>query len=92
VSKDDRSQDGPLSVGPSDARLPKRRPLTKRETDVLKLVAEGYTNSQIALHLSISVRTVEAHRTKINWKLNFHSVAELVHYAIKMGIVKIQEG
>jgi DNA-binding NarL/FixJ family response regulator len=88
VSEDGRSQDGPLSVGPSDARLPKRRPLTNRETDVLKLVAEGYTNIQIGLHLSISVRTVEAHRTRIMWKLNLHSVVELVHYAVRAGIVK----
>lgn len=55
--------------------------LTKREIDVLKLIAQGYTNRQTAEHLSISVRTVESHRANLMGKLDLHSRVELVRYA-----------
>ncbi len=62
-------------------------PLTKREKEILILVAEGMTNQQIAEKLFISPRTVDTHRTNIMQKLDLHDVASLVHYAIKVGLV-----
>jgi DNA-binding NarL/FixJ family response regulator len=62
-------------------------PLTSRETDVLRLVAQGYTNRQISEELGISVRTVEGHRANILEKLGLHSRAELVRYARQCGLV-----
>lgn len=61
-------------------------PLTPREIDVLKLVVKGYTNSQIADLLHISVRTVEFHRANLTGKLNLHSRVELIHYAEEHGL------
>ena len=55
--------------------------LTERELEVLRLVALGYTNSEIAQKLYISVRTVETHRGHISQKLLLNSRAELVRYA-----------
>jgi len=57
--------------------------LTEREREILKLVAEGYTNNQIAERLVISPKTVDTHRTHIMDKLNLHSRAELVKYAMR---------
>ncbi len=61
--------------------------LTKREIDVLRLIARGYTNSQIASRLSLSVRTVEGHRANLMDKLNLHSRVELVEYAERQGLL-----
>lgn len=55
--------------------------LTRREVDVLKLIAQGYTNRQTAEALSISVRTVESHRANLMGKLNLRSRVDLVRYA-----------
>jgi DNA-binding NarL/FixJ family response regulator len=65
-------------------------PLTKREKEILALVAEGLTNQQIAEKLFISPRTVDTHRTNIMQKLDLHDVASLVRYAIKHGLVRPQ--
>jgi DNA-binding NarL/FixJ family response regulator len=62
-------------------------PLTGREIDVLRLIAQGYTNRQISEELRISVRTVEGHRANILEKLGLHSRAELVRYARQCGLV-----
>ncbi len=64
--------------------------LTSRECEVLKLVAEGYTNSAIGQMLNISVKTVEKHRAAIMTKLNIHDTAGLVRIAIKYGLVDIE--
>jgi DNA-binding NarL/FixJ family response regulator len=61
--------------------------LSVREKEVLKLVAEGASNKQIADSLFISVRTVDHHRAKIMEKLNLKSAAELIRYAITKGFV-----
>ncbi|HAL57781.1 MAG TPA: hypothetical protein DCP63_15260 [Bacteroidetes bacterium] len=66
-------------------------PLTKREREILALVAQGLTNQQIADHLFISPRTVDTHRTNIMQKLNIHDVVKLTHYAIEHGIVATGE-
>ncbi len=60
--------------------------LTKREREVLKLIAEGYKNAEISDYLCISVNTVESHRNNLMKKLDLHSVAALTAYAIKQGL------
>lgn len=62
--------------------------LTEREREILKLVAEGYTNNQIAEQLVISPKTVDTHRTHVMDKLNLHSRAELVKYAMRRGLLE----
>ena len=61
--------------------------LTSRERQVLKLVAEGYKNKEIADFLCISVKTVAKHRSNIMAKLDLHSASELTAFAIKRGLV-----
>jgi len=62
--------------------------LTERESEVLAHLADGASNSDIASALVISPKTVERHRENIMRKLNLHSRAELVRYAIRKGIIK----
>jgi two-component system, NarL family, response regulator NreC len=64
-------------------------PLTARETEILQLVAEGLTNQEIAAMLFISPNTVDTHRKNIMAKLDIHSVAGLVKYAIRHKIVTL---
>ena len=66
---------------------PSTAQLTPREQEVLRLLAEGAASKQIASRLAISVRTVESHRIHVNRKLGFSSVAELVRYAIRHGVI-----
>jgi two-component system, NarL family, response regulator NreC len=61
--------------------------LSEREVDVLRLIALGHTNAEIAERLYLSVRTVETHRAHIQQKLNLSSRAELVRYALQRGLV-----
>jgi two-component system response regulator NreC len=61
--------------------------LTQREFDVLRLLALGHTNAEIAAKLHLSVRTVEAHRGRLQQKLNRPSRAELVRYALDRGLL-----
>lgn len=61
--------------------------LTPRETDVLRLIASGYTNRQIAEELQLSVRTVETHRANIMGKLGLRTRAELVRWATENRLV-----
>jgi two-component system response regulator NreC len=63
--------------------------LTDREREVLQLIAEGFTNREVAKQLYISVKTVEAHRAHIMQKLNIHDIAKLVKYAIQKGLVDL---
>ncbi|MCL6552723.1 MAG: response regulator transcription factor [Armatimonadota bacterium] len=62
--------------------------LTEREREVLTLIAEGYTNQEIANRLYISIKTVQTHRAHIMEKLNLHDRAELVRYAIRKGLIE----
>jgi two-component system response regulator NreC len=64
--------------------------LTPRETEVLCLIAKGYTNRQAADKLCISVRTVETHRANIMGKLDMSGRVELVRYAIEHGLLDTQ--
>lgn len=63
-------------------------PLTGREREVLQLVAEGNTTKQIALTLGVAPKTAETHRVKIMEKLDIHSTAGLVRYAIRHGLIE----
>ena len=61
--------------------------LTTREREVLQLLAEGRNNKEVAGILNVSLHTVETHRGNIFQKLNLHSSAELVLYAIRKGVI-----
>ncbi|MBK5106505.1 MAG: response regulator transcription factor [Anaerolineales bacterium] len=63
--------------------------LTAREREVLQLIAEGYTNKEIAGILSLSVKTVQSHRTNLMNKLDLHDRGELIKYAIQKKIIDI---
>jgi len=65
--------------------------LTPRQRQVLQMVAEGNSSVQIAEALSISVKTVERHRADIMERLNIHDIPGLVRYAIRVGIVGLDE-
>ena len=62
---------------------------TPREFEIMRLLAEGNSNKKIAAELGIKTRTVETHRAKIMFKLGLHSIAELIHYAVRHKIVSI---
>lgn len=74
-----------VAAGNSD-RTPRGR-LTPREREVLQLLAEGKSNKEIAGVLGISVKTAETHRANIMLKLNVHSIADLVRYAVRNNII-----
>ena len=61
--------------------------LTPREREVLQLISEGHTNSAIAQILTVSVKTIEKHRSNLMSKLNVHNLAELIRAAIKHGLI-----
>lgn len=63
--------------------------LTMREREVMKLVAEGYKNREIAVMLSLSIKTIEKHRSNLMGKLNLCTVTELTSYAIQHNLVMI---
>lgn len=62
--------------------------LTQREREVLKLLAEGYTNKNIAEFLHISIKTVEKHRANLIGKLDLHNVAQLTAFAMEKGLIE----
>jgi len=62
--------------------------LSERERDVLRLIALGHTNAEVAGQLYISIRTVESHRAHIQQKLSLSSRAELVRYALERGLIE----
>lgn len=72
------------------AAEPRRNQLTDREREILKMVAEGYTNREIGENLFISVKTVDTHKAHIMDKLDLHRRAELVRYAIHKGMLQME--
>jgi DNA-binding NarL/FixJ family response regulator len=62
--------------------------LTARETEIVQLLAEAKTSKEAAVRLGVSAHTVEAHRANIMRKLNLHSIAELVRYAVRNKIIQ----
>jgi two-component system, NarL family, response regulator NreC len=69
-------------------QAPMEEPLTAREREVLQLVAEGKTTKEIAVLLGVSVKTADAHRTRLMQKLDIHDIAGLTRYAIRQGIIQ----
>ncbi len=63
--------------------------LTPREREILVLIAQGYTNRQIAEILHISPKTVDVHRSRLMKKLDLHNVADLTRYAIRHGLIDL---
>ncbi|HET9051416.1 MAG TPA: response regulator transcription factor [Candidatus Dormibacteraeota bacterium] len=70
-----------------DAPPPRR--LSAREQEILKLIAEGHSSREIAEMLDLSVKTVHNHRTRLMTKLDIHRNADLVRYAIRLGVVEV---
>lgn len=64
---------------------------TVRQREVLKLIAEGHTTKEIARRLDISVKTVETHRSQLMERIGIHDIAGLVRYALRIGLVKLNE-
>jgi DNA-binding NarL/FixJ family response regulator len=64
--------------------------LTQREREILKLIAEGYKNKEIAEDLCISVKTVEKHRANLMEKLNLHSASALTAFAMEKGLISCE--
>ena len=78
------------SYGNSDTSSSESTPrLTARQLEVLRLIANGSSAKDVASVLKISVRTAEAHRANILTSLGMHSTAELVQYAIRLGIISV---
>jgi len=75
--------------GLEDSTANKNNHLTDRETEVLKLVGEGFINKEIADKLCISIRTVDAHKSHIMQKLGLKSTVDLVKYAIKNKLIDL---
>ncbi|HEV2827925.1 MAG TPA: response regulator transcription factor [Pyrinomonadaceae bacterium] len=63
----------------------RQRELTSREEQILRLIAQGYANKEIAKQLDISVKTVESHKTNVMEKLELKSRTEIVRYAVRQG-------
>ena len=66
--------------------------LTARELQVLRLIAQGYANKQMAAELGISVKTIEKHRQHVMKKLGIHEIAGLTRYAAEKGIIQLEPG
>jgi DNA-binding NarL/FixJ family response regulator len=77
-----------VRVAMSDPQAIANREPTSREMEVLQLIAEGFSNKQIAGELGISIKTVEKHRQQVMNKLNIHDVAGLTRYTIARGLVE----
>ena len=85
-SLDGGSDDGPSNAS-GDASGPDE-PLSPREQEVLKLIAEAHTNKQIAEILHLAEKTVESHRANLLRKLGMRDRVELVRYAIRRGLTE----
>lgn len=70
---------------------PHLEPLTPRQREVLTFISEGHSTKDIAATLNISVKTVETHRAQLMERLGIHDVAGLVRYAIRTGMVKLDD-
>ena len=74
----------------NEANVTTYQELTKREKEILSLVAKGYSNKEIAEMLFLSVKTIETHRSHIVEKLQLRTRSELVNYAIKKGLLDVE--
>jgi DNA-binding NarL/FixJ family response regulator len=87
VARTAMSEAGPAAPGQADPY----EALTDREKQVLKLVAEGKSNKEVAEVLGISVKTAMTHREHVMEKLGVHNRTELVRFAIKRGVIRVDE-
>lgn len=89
ISRRGRGPAGAEGIGePATVRERGSRSLTRREREVLRLLAEGGSNKEIAALLGISIKTAETHRARIMTKLAVHSMSGLVRYAIRSGVIE----
>jgi DNA-binding NarL/FixJ family response regulator len=77
--------------GHEPVRQPRFGTLTKREREILKMLAEGQSVKEIATAFELSVKTVEAHKFNLMRKLDIHNKAQLVQYAIQKKIIRLSE-
>lgn len=82
---------GAQGGGAADGMHPQLEQLTEREREVLTLIARGLTNQQIGDKLFISIKTVQAHRANLMEKLDLHDAVELTKFAIKTGLVSLDD-
>jgi len=68
-----------------------REKLTSRQREILQLIAEGHKTKDIAAQLHVSVKTVETHRMQLMERLDIHDIAGLVRYAIRIGLISLDE-
>lgn len=80
-----------IKRGPSEHDIDSLDLLTDRERQILRLIAEGKTNKEIAIHLSISKSTVNIHRTNVMQKLDIHDLVGLVRYSVEKGLIVIDK-
>jgi DNA-binding NarL/FixJ family response regulator len=78
---------GFLGTGKTEAGTTPWDTLTHREREILKLIGEGHSNKSIAKYFSLSIKTVEKHRSNLMRKLDLHNTAMLTSYAIQKGLV-----
>lgn len=64
--------------------------LTRRQREILQMVAEGHTTKSIAYNLKVSSKTIESHRQQVMQKLDLHSIAELTKYALQEGLTTLE--
>ena len=83
----DKVMAGYISGSEASTSQPSWEVLTRREREVIKLIAEGKRTKEIATYLSLSPKTIEKHRTNLMRKLDLHNVSEVTVYAIKNGFV-----
>lgn len=80
-----------VAAGLKGADQAERPLLSSRETEVLRLMALGHTNREIGERLSLSVRTVETHRSHVQQKLGLHSRPELTRYALEHNLIDVED-
>ena len=78
-------------LGRASSMQPRAGALTKREHEILKMLAEGNSVKEIAAGFDLSVKTIEAHKFNLMRKLGIHNKAQLVHYAIQKKVIRLQE-
>ena len=82
-----QSLDTAPRAAPAAAKAERPKDLSRREREVLRLLAQGYSNQQIATQINVSVKTVETHRTRLSEKLGLKGRAELYRFAVESGIL-----
>jgi len=91
VPKAELSRLGPAIASALSLRAPLRS-LSRRQRQVLQLLATGRSTREIALGLHLSIKTVETHRAQLMSRLDIHDLAGLVRYAVRVGVVSASQG